>query len=166
MNLTWDDGAETTVTADAAINSDAISLSGDVGFSLIAMVTGGSPSGISGNLCIEVTNDPTGLTGWVELVGSTQSVRLMNGGTQTFQWSYFGQLFLWARLSWVQAGMQDSGTLGTGLWNVVVQPANAAPIPMPVLPTILPANAGVVQLATDRLAQYLKGLPTNPSTGV
>ena len=157
MNLTWLNGTETTVTADAAIDSDKWSLAGTVGFALQVYVSGLAPSGISGNLCIEVTNDPAGLTGWQELDGTTQSVDVASGDSVQFQWTLWGQFWKFARLSWVQAGGPDAGTLGIGLLSLT---SSGAPAPSPpVQPSVLAENQGAVTSAIDRLAQYLRGLP-------
>lgn len=165
LPITWADGTETQVTADAAINSDPQLIAGLFGWSLTCLVTGLAPNGISGALMLQVTNDPLGLAGWTLLDGSVQSVDVANDATETLEWSYIGSKFYqWARLVWVQAGAPDSGELGAGTWGLT--PQAVSPTVVPVMPTILPVNAGVVMGAVDRLAQYLKGLPTNPTTGV
>lgn len=115
--ITWSDS--TTESADASIDSDTFQTEGSIGFSLSIGVTGAAPSGISGNLQLIVSN--TDVDADYAPIGLMQAVRLNSGQTQAFVFSAETFFFAYAKLRWVQAGPQDSGTLGTGAWNLTLQ---------------------------------------------
>lgn len=133
-NCTW--ATVTTVTADAAIDSDTFTIPQGAAVSLMVLVTGGSPSGIEGTLQLVFANNNVA-NQFQPLYGSTPiPINLGNGGTQLVP-LFANVPFAFCRLRWTQVGADDSGTLGIGFWN-----ASAAPSPYVPPPNVGPTVSG------------------------
>ena len=115
-----------TVTAAAGALSDPVKVTGGT-FSAILTVLGSSPSGVTGNLSLMVSND--GIS-YLTAPGSVQSVDLLNGMSQVFGMSSAG--YEWAAVQW-QPGSLASGTLNLGTWS---RPSGAPPVVGGFLPAV------------------------------
>ena len=143
----------------ASIDSDPIAIpSGTLGFTAQLSVLGGSPSGISGNLQVCVSN--TGLSGsYQPLSGSTTAVNTSSGNTTENQFSFENEFYNFVLLRWNQAGPANVGTMFDGEWSISLAPPGPTPPapPTPAPPSSQP-SAGAVPASAAQLIGYFNAL--------
>lgn len=133
--ITW--SGSPTVSGSASVVSDWVQTQ-LLGFTATVEVEGTGSGGISGNLCILVSNN-NGST-YSILSGSLQSVLVNNGSSQNFNWSS-SVGFAYVALGWF-VGSAPNGELLDGDWTIT--PGAVSPVP-PVV--VLPSAFASLQQA-------------------
>jgi hypothetical protein len=125
-----------TASGSIAVNSDPVDAAGS-GYSATLTVYGTGAGGISGNLCLLVSNG----AGYSMLPGSLQSVLVNNGQYQTFNWEESENEFEDVLIAWVP-GSTTAGTLGPGSWSITAGSLS------PIVDNFVPAVGSTIEPTT------------------